>query len=78
MPAPVPNIVHVAVIAIALLAAPVDIMAQDDHYESVQPDSADLLPLAAALVRAAGSCWLPAESFRLITPVYTEMTFRQY
>ncbi len=56
MPAPVPNIVHVAVIAIALLAAPVDIMAQDDHYESVQPDSADLLPLAAALVRAAGSC----------------------
>jgi len=56
MPVPVSNIAHVAVIAMALLAAPVDILARDDHYESVQPDSADLLPLAAALVRAAGSC----------------------
>jgi len=75
MPVPVSNIAHVVVIAIALLAAPVDIMAQDDHYESVQPDSADLLPLAAALVQSADSLakiwpgfWSHEQNFLLITP----------
>jgi|GEM_PF-2581952 len=75
MPIPVSNIAHVAVIAIALLAAPVDILAQDDHYESVQPDSADLLPLAATLVQSADSLaeiwpgfWSREQDFLLISP----------
>lgn len=62
-------------LAVLVFTAPGAMPAQEHRYDSVQPDSVDLVPLAAALAESADSVstiwpgfWRPGQDFLMISP----------